>query len=629
MPSIKIYPPTPLPDRKVDETQFNIWTEEIEVYLSQENDFAIFLPGALYENWASFETNNLRIAALNQADRVTAGGNVTAQQAADQNTARLIKRQRDLRTVLSIIGKCVSQGHYNSVIRHSTSLQWIYNTLRCDYDIQQKGIHFFNILDLKYDSQSMTPVSFYNQYRTLISNNLAKTGDTIKYRDNLQLTEDEKMTPMLEDLVMMNVLSLIDSRLPAFIRSHYNHKMKDDEKLMDFKADILVNIPNFLETIEVNEQNCSIKGGDHCNLNAFKQKTRQQKARSYQQPAPAKTSLFCVLCFKEKLPREIFTSHNLGDPKCSQISKKDRERLMETFKLSLIKESEFDFDKDEEDLAEMLGYTSFSGPDNEVISSNPQTLLQNNLFRTEDMKLSYIRPVSSQILTVFQEIPAQSSPIHIDLDSGATVNYVTEAEVLKRGFNVHPNGQLSKLGDGKTKLKSIGEIHETFFRNTWSVKFSAIVCKQLTSPFIGGTVFMKENGVMQDLVRNVIHLHNQQITVQPTDPIALFPTSPLIPENKKVENNHPSKLLSMDKSRILLPGQQIQIPVQMEDGVTVSVEPWEQNKNHSWPEPQLQSISEGNISLMNSTPESIVLGKEVKKIKVSQPAVEKKGRQKR
>ena len=119
-----------------------------------------------------------------------------------------------------------------------------------------------NILDLKYDSQSMTPVSFYNQYRTLISNNLAKTGDTIKYRGNLELTEDEKMTPMLEDLVMMNVLSLIDSRLPAFIRSHYNHKMKDDEKLMDFKADILVNIPSFLETIEVNEQNCSIKGGN-------------------------------------------------------------------------------------------------------------------------------------------------------------------------------------------------------------------------------------------------------------------------------------------------------------------------------------------------------------------------------
>ena len=106
MPSIKIYPPTPLPDRKVDETQFNIWTEEIEVYLSQENDFALFLPGGLYENWASFETNNLRIAALHQNDRVTAGGNITAERAAAENAAKLPKRQRDLRIVLSIIGKC-------------------------------------------------------------------------------------------------------------------------------------------------------------------------------------------------------------------------------------------------------------------------------------------------------------------------------------------------------------------------------------------------------------------------------------------------------------------------------------------------------------------------------------------
>ena len=54
----------------------------------------------------------------------------------------------------------------------------------------------------------MIPVSFYNQYRTLISNNLAKSGDTIKYRDNLVLTEDKKITPMLEDIVLMNVCQL-------------------------------------------------------------------------------------------------------------------------------------------------------------------------------------------------------------------------------------------------------------------------------------------------------------------------------------------------------------------------------------------------------------------------------------
>ena len=34
-------------------------------------------------------------------------------------------------------------------MQQSTSLNWIYNKLREDYDIQTKGIHLFNIIDVK------------------------------------------------------------------------------------------------------------------------------------------------------------------------------------------------------------------------------------------------------------------------------------------------------------------------------------------------------------------------------------------------------------------------------------------------------------------------------------------------
>jgi len=44
MPSVKIYPPSRLPSSNVNETQFEIWREELEVYLSQEADFKVFLP---------------------------------------------------------------------------------------------------------------------------------------------------------------------------------------------------------------------------------------------------------------------------------------------------------------------------------------------------------------------------------------------------------------------------------------------------------------------------------------------------------------------------------------------------------------------------------------------------------
>ena len=144
MATIKVYPTSQLPDRGVSETQFKIWIEELEVYLSQVDRYEVFLDGGAYATWQSQEDNPERLTEVKgedatQADRTGA-----------IDAANLKKRQRDLRTVLSIVGKCVSQGHYEAVVRHSTSMKWIFDTLRCDYDIQQKGIHFLNILDLKY-----------------------------------------------------------------------------------------------------------------------------------------------------------------------------------------------------------------------------------------------------------------------------------------------------------------------------------------------------------------------------------------------------------------------------------------------------------------------------------------------
>ena len=232
MTQIKVYPPSQLPDRSVSETQFKIWIEELEVYLSQEEKFRVFLQGGDYDQWQAQESNPDRILGLKGEDLTRPA------RSTETDTAKLKERVRDLRTVLSIVGKCVSQGHYEVVVRHSTSMQSIFDNLRCDYDIQQKGIHFLNILDARYDGTKSTPIAFYNQYRTLISNNLSRSNDIIKYKGET-LQTDEKMTPMVEDLVLLNVIRDIDHRLPAHIRTHYTHKMSETDRLMDFKSDII------------------------------------------------------------------------------------------------------------------------------------------------------------------------------------------------------------------------------------------------------------------------------------------------------------------------------------------------------------------------------------------------------
>ena len=58
------------------------------------------------------------------------------------------KRKRQFKLFLSQVVKVVSDHHYNTVMRQATSLQWVCEEIEKNYDIQQKGVHFFNILDL-------------------------------------------------------------------------------------------------------------------------------------------------------------------------------------------------------------------------------------------------------------------------------------------------------------------------------------------------------------------------------------------------------------------------------------------------------------------------------------------------
>ena len=134
MPTIKIYPPSQLPDRNVSEIEFNIWKEDLEVYLSQEESFRQFLEDGKYDTWKKEEDsrNGKRITELKAEEGQDENGDVLAPDVVE----RVLKQKnRDLRTFLSLIGKCVSQGHYSSVVKHSQSFTHICSNLRRDYDI--------------------------------------------------------------------------------------------------------------------------------------------------------------------------------------------------------------------------------------------------------------------------------------------------------------------------------------------------------------------------------------------------------------------------------------------------------------------------------------------------------------
>ena len=128
---IKYTPPNQLPEKNLSEQEFQKWKTELEMYLSMEDKFALFFPGQPCAEWRAGEEGEQRIAEI---------------PAGVPREKTLLLLNTHLKVFLSLIAKCVSDGHHATVMNYSTSLNWIFEELRKDYNIQAKGIHFLNLI---------------------------------------------------------------------------------------------------------------------------------------------------------------------------------------------------------------------------------------------------------------------------------------------------------------------------------------------------------------------------------------------------------------------------------------------------------------------------------------------------
>lgn len=593
MSSIKIYPPNQLPAEGLTDTQFEIWKEELEVYLEIEEKFRKFLPGGRYQNWSAAEENEHRIEV-----------NI-----APDTPEKLPDIRRELRQFITIVAKFVHQDYYNPIVRHSTSLKWIYSKIRQDHNIERQGIHFFNIIDLKWDpTEQTTPIGFYNQYRSLIMGNLGKRGDVIEWK-NETLKEDEKLTPSHEDFILLTVLQHLHSKLPQYVREHYAHKMGATKRLMDFKTEILSKAKQYIQEIELQDattethaataapepechymQTSSSRGGfqQRGNYRQYQQRRNYQKPRNtYQKPQSSANSQtlppFCRMCHIQGLPRHIYTSHYIGQTECPSMTQKDRQGLVNRVSQQLNGINIEDDDEDD-DIAQMYGYGAPTATDDDQIGQ-----VKSKIIPKPTVECNFIQPVPAQILTVQT---AQQVSVHLDLDSGATVSYVKLSAVKNLGFKIGPNSQLSALADGNTKMKAIGEIDETLFRNNFTVRFNAIVTEKLHADFIAGTNFIKENGVIQDFNNRTITVH-KKFVVPETCRSLIMPTKPS------------NVLLKNANIKVILPGQSVRIAVPHEDQTQLAIQPWHQSKSQDWPPPQVCVVNKGCIDIQNNNDEPI------------------------
>ena len=107
MPGIKIHPPKQLPEHSLSQQEFEDWTNELEIYLGQDEAMARFMAGGVYAGWTSQEANPLRIEAVRDGDPQMPGENAANRAAIMMEL--LAKRRRELRTFIGLIAKVAAK----------------------------------------------------------------------------------------------------------------------------------------------------------------------------------------------------------------------------------------------------------------------------------------------------------------------------------------------------------------------------------------------------------------------------------------------------------------------------------------------------------------------------------------
>ena len=127
MPQVKIHPPKQLPETKISEQEFQDWSNELEIWIGGDNDMARFMQDGIYSELQSQERNPERIQELSDRDPDRPAAGVPNR---DDVVAELLRRRRrELRAFIGQVAQSASKNMYGAIVRHSTSLQLVYNKI--------------------------------------------------------------------------------------------------------------------------------------------------------------------------------------------------------------------------------------------------------------------------------------------------------------------------------------------------------------------------------------------------------------------------------------------------------------------------------------------------------------------
>ena len=527
---------------------FENWKQNLIYTLSLDVSFAPFLVSGT--TWLK-KTRNAPLRGFTDDPAGTSNNRRTAA----QKVAQLEMMLGQIANFCPIISR-------NTIVKTSISIDSIWQVIRAHYGFQTTGANFLEFINIKLKSDER-PEDLYQRIMAFVEDSLLVTTTSITHHGEI-LTEDEEITPTLENLVVLLWLQLIHKDLPGLVKQRYGPELRS-RTLASIKPEISQAMDSLLDTLQSNEEAKIMRSAIY--PPPQHNKPYPQRSRTYRKNTPS-----CPLC--QVAGRQ--SSHYLS--KCPYLPEQDRKFLTKARLIAAI--------DTEGDLSHV------NDLDEPTLETHVSTVSLSPTARRVQVN-------QSPFITMYHH----EHPLKLTFDSGAETNMIKESVAKYIGAKISTSTQMALQADGTSPLAIKGETKLTLTRNNNSFILEALVVENIDVDVLAGVPFMSSNDVSLRPAKSQIIFSDGSTHQYQQDPST----------NKPYAVKRASVHILRSPGTTVWPGEFVELDVPEElSEVEVAVEPRidnRSNKVESWPPPSIIRAVAGKIRIANITDVPQVLKK--------------------
>ncbi|XP_066019216.1 uncharacterized protein [Pocillopora verrucosa] len=352
---------------------FENWKQNLIYTLSLDSNFAPFLADGF--TWLK-KTRGQPLRGLhNDGESVPLARRLTARQKV--NFLELMLGQ--IANYCPIISR-------NTLVKNSTSLEFIWQTIRQHFGFQVTGAQFIDFSEIHLAADER-PEDLYQRLTAFVEDSLLRANGLTHNGQAVQ--EDEELTPTLENFLVLTWLRLIHPSLPRLVKQRYGTELRS-RTLASIKPEISQALNSLLEEIRTSDDARILRAAVTDDFRRPRQSNRGVPRARPRQPRQDKV---CPLC---KQAGRSMTNHFLSQ--CTFLPDSDRRFMVKARQIAGILDNDQEIE---------------TSPDSD--SPDPDTTLPG-----PDMVAYRVQTRQSPYMDVFHD----HRVVRVTLDSGATGNMI-------------------------------------------------------------------------------------------------------------------------------------------------------------------------------------------------------------